>query len=267
MKTFQQLSDLSRRTALITGATGFLGRAFSESLCQLGCNLVLTDSSDAELEATASFLTSRYPVSASYLAVDLELTQAPQILHDHILKHHSSLDILINNAAFVGTSSLEGWSTSFPEQNFQTWDRALYLNLSVPFLLTQKLEPLLRLSPSASIVNIASIYSFIGSDPTLYLNTSLNNPAAYAASKGGLVQLTRWLSTVLAPQIRVNSISPGGLFRDQDPLFVERYIAKTPLNRMGTPEDIIGTLVFLCSDLSAWVTGQNIVVDGGYTVM
>ena len=267
MKTLQQLLDLSCRTALVTGATGFLGKAFSESLCQLGCNLVLTDFSDAELAASASYLTSTYPISASYLSVDLESSDASQVLYDHIRKNHSSLDILVNNAAFVGTSSLDGWSTTFPQQTFQTWDRAMYLNLSVPFLLSQKLEPLLKASRSASIVNIASIYSLIGPDPTLYLNTSLNNPAAYAASKGGLIQLTRWLSTVLAPQIRVNSISPGGLFRDQDPLFVERYTAKTPLNRMGTPEDIVGTLAFLCSDLSAWVTGQNIVVDGGYTIM
>ena len=94
----------------------------------------------------------------------------------------------------------------------------------------------------------------------------MNNPAAYAASKGGLLQFTRWCATVLAPEIRVNAITPGGVFRNQDGSFVERYIEKTPLKRMAREEDFKGVVSFLASDLSAYVTGQNIAVDGGWGV-
>lgn len=94
----------------------------------------------------------------------------------------------------------------------------------------------------------------------------MGNPAAYAASKGGLVQLTRWLATTLAPQVRVNSISPGGVFRNQPASFVERYKARTPLRRMATEDDFRGAIAYLTSDLSAYVTGQNLAVDGGWGV-
>jgi NAD(P)-dependent dehydrogenase (short-subunit alcohol dehydrogenase family) len=93
----------------------------------------------------------------------------------------------------------------------------------------------------------------------------MGNPAAYAASKGGVVQMTRWLSTVLAPSIRVNSISPGGIARAQSDTFVQRYVARTPMRRMGTEEDLKGAIAFFASDLSAWVTGENLMVDGGWT--
>ena len=93
----------------------------------------------------------------------------------------------------------------------------------------------------------------------------MGNPAAYAASKGGLIQLTRWLSTTLAPEIRVNSISPGGIFRNQPKKFIRRYLDKTPLSRMGHEDDVANTVIFLSSELSSYITGQNIIVDGGYS--
>ena len=119
-------------------------------------------------------------------------------------------------------------------------------------------------SGNASIINIGSIYGVYGPDPSLYQDLSLHNPAAYAASKGGLIQLTRWLATTLAPFVRVNSISPGGIFRNQPEEFVDRYSSKTPLGRMGTEEDIKGAIMYLATDLSNWVTGQNVLIDGGW---
>ena len=101
----------------------------------------------------------------------------------------------------------------------------------------------------------------------LYNGTDMGNPAAYAASKGGLLQLTRWLATVLAPDIRVNAITPGGVWRNQHEVFHKRYIERTPLKRMAGEEDLKGAVVYLASDLSSYVTGQNIIIDGGYTVL
>jgi NAD(P)-dependent dehydrogenase (short-subunit alcohol dehydrogenase family) len=173
---------------------------------------------------------------------------------------------LVNNAAFVGTSNLKGWVVPFEDQTIETWHRALEVNLAAPFHLCQKLSPLLRKSRGASIINIASIYGHCGPDWRLYDGTTMGNPAAYSASKGGLIQLTRWLSTTLAPFIRVNTISPGGVFRNQPECFTRQYEARTPLQRMATEDDFIGAVTFLATDLSRYVTGQNICVDGGWGV-
>jgi len=131
--------------------------------------------------------------------------------------------------------------------------------------LSQAFAPELQLGEGGNIINIASIYGELGPDWNLYKDTNMGNPAAYSASKGGLVQLTRWLATTLAPNIRVNSISPGGVFRNQPKVFVERYSVKTPLERMATEEDFIGVVAFLASDMSQYLTGQNIIVDGGWS--
>ena len=126
--------------------------------------------------------------------------------------------------------------------------------------------PALKASGHGSIINVASIYGLVGPDWRLYEETTLGNPAAYAASKGGLLQLTRWLATTLAPDIRVNAITPGGVFRDTPEPFLSRYVARTPLAPDGRPNRTSkGAIAYLASDLSAYVTGQNLVVDGGWT--
>jgi NAD(P)-dependent dehydrogenase (short-subunit alcohol dehydrogenase family) len=124
----------------------------------------------------------------------------------------------------------------------------------------------MKRSDGASIINVASIYGIVAPDYSLYGGTTMGNPAAYAASKGGLLQLTRWLATTLAPDVRVNAITPGGVFRNQNPDFVKRYEAKTPLGRMARESDFAGAVAYLASDMSGYVTGQNLVVDGGWSV-
>jgi len=113
---------------------------------------------------------------------------------------------------------------------------------------------------------MASIYGSNAPDYSLYEGTNMANPAAYAASKGGLIQLTRWLSSTIAPDIRVNAVSFGGVFRNQNNKFVKRYIAQTPMNRMATEEDVKGIIAYLSSDLSKYVTGQDFIIDGGWSI-
>ena len=143
------------------------------------------------------------------------------------------IDCLINCASLVGNSNLKGWTDSFDKQNIDTWEKAMSINLTSVFYLIQKCEFLLRKSKSPSIINIASIYGFAGQKPSLYEGTNYLTPAAYASSKGGLIQLTRYLATILSPQIRVNCISPGGIERNQNKEFISRYEQITPLQRMG----------------------------------
>jgi NAD(P)-dependent dehydrogenase (short-subunit alcohol dehydrogenase family) len=166
----------------------------------------------------------------------------------------------------VGSSNLQGWSTPFEEQSIETWRRAFEVNLTAAFHLCQLFAPQLRTSSNGTIINISSIYGGIGPDWGLYEGTLMGNPAAYSVSKGGLLQLTRWLSTTMAPLVRVNTISPGGIYRNQPDAFVKRYKSKTPLKRMATEDDFRGAIAYLATNMSRYVTGQNIIVDGGWGV-
>jgi len=213
----------------------------------------------------AETIRTNYNVETFPLVVDvsseIELRRVPEI----VTNRFGRLDILINCAALVGKSELQGWSTSFSEQSADTWRLALETNLTAIFILVQECADALAISGHGSVVNLGSIYGIVGPDLGIYEDTTLGNPAAYAASKGALLQLTRWLATVLAPRVRVNSLSPGGLTRDQPLVFQKRYAARTPLTRMGTEQDLKGAVAYLASDLSSYVTGHNLVVDGGWT--
>lgn len=250
---------------MITGATGALGSVMADTLAELGAELLLVDRPGSNFEDLTASLTGRWGVNVECQVCDLEHQSQRTELITKLKDSGKGLNILINNAAFVGTSNLTGWGVPFEEQTVETWRRALEINLTAIFELCQGLTPLLKEAQGASIINIASIYGFIGPDWGIYEGTSMSNPAAYGASKGGLIQFTRWLATSISPKVRVNSISPGGVFRGQPTLFVHRYEAKTPLGRMATEDDFRGVIAFLGSDMASYITGQNLVVDGGFS--
>jgi NAD(P)-dependent dehydrogenase (short-subunit alcohol dehydrogenase family) len=256
--------DLSGRVALITGGGGHIGGAFADALAELGAAICVLDVSEQGCLDTVHRLSSR-GVPVSTLVVDLADPAAVLDVPNRIRQEARRLDILVNCAAMVGTAHVPGWATRFEDQRLDAWQGALDINLTAPFLLVQACRPLLDKSPHASVVNVASIYGLVGPDWRLYEGTPLGNPAAYAVSKGGLLQLTRWLATALAPAIRVNAITPGGVYRQSPEPFLSRYVTRTPLRRMATEEDLKGAIVYLASDLSAYVTGHNLVVDGGWT--
>jgi NAD(P)-dependent dehydrogenase (short-subunit alcohol dehydrogenase family) len=264
MKTIAELMDMKGRRALITGATGGIGRVIAQTLAELGADLILVDRPGSDYAPIAHEIKQFGPVAVTNIDCDLEMQADRTRLIQLVLDDGAGLDVLINNAAFVGTSGLQGWVTAFEQQSVETWRRALEVNLTAAFDLAKGLSPALRKSGHGSIINVASIYASLGPDYSLYEGTSMGNPAAYAASKGGLVQLTRWLSTTLAPDVRVNAISPGGVFRNQPDAFVQRYEARTPLGRMASEDDFKGAVAYLSSDLSAYVTGENLMVDGGW---
>jgi NAD(P)-dependent dehydrogenase (short-subunit alcohol dehydrogenase family) len=264
MKTIAELINMKGRRALITGANGAIGRVIGLTLAELGADLILVDRPDSDYESILREIRRIRPVTIKTIDCNLESQVDRAQLVQLVLNDGMGLDILVNNAAFVGTSSLTGWVTPFEEQSVETWRRALEVNLTAAFDLVKGFAPVLKNSGHGSIINIASIYGLLGPDYNLYSDTTMGSPAAYAASKGGLIQLTRWLSTTLAPNIRVNSISPGGVFRNQPYNFVKRYEERTPLGRMATEEDFKGAIAYLASDMSAYVTGVNQMVDGGW---
>ena len=256
---------LEGRRALVTGACGGLGRVIAQTLAELGAELVLLDCNYKGLIDLSTEIQSIWGVDTVVYNCDLESQSARDTLIADLLMK-GRIDILINNAAFVGTSDLKGWSVPFANQSTDTWRRAIEVNLTAVFHLCQGLAPLIQTNGKGSIINIGSIYGSFGPDWGLYEGTSMSNPAAYGVSKGGLLQLTRWLATTLAPRVRVNAISPGGIFRGQLKDFVLRYEARTPLGRMASEDDFRGAVAFLATDMSAYVTGQNLLVDGGWGV-
>lgn len=258
------VSDFSLvgRIGLITGGLGPLGWALACDLAEAGARVLAVDLPDQ----VQRLRTAPAPAGIEAIACDLLVPQNLNSLVARVEQEAFGLSFLINNAAFTGGSHLTGYACAFEDQSDEAFDAALALNLSVPFRLSRRLTGSLRRSGHGTIVNIASIYGLVGPDLGLYEGTTMGNPAGYAASKGGLVQLTRYLSTVLAPEIRVNCVSPGGIFRGQDPHFVEKYEAKTPLGRMAKEEDLLGAVRWLVSGESSYVTGQVIAIDGGWTV-
>lgn len=255
MTTVQALQDLSGRNALVVGGAGHIGWTAVETLTEMGATVRVWDLETAHRTDEAASL------GVSCLALDIADDVAVKTAAADIGK----LDILVHAAALAGTSDLSGWSVPFAEQSVDTWRKALDVNLTSAFKIVQSLEGQLRASGHGAVILISSIYGMVGADWGLYEGTGLGNPGAYAASKGGMLQLTRWLSTALAPDVRVNAISPGGIFRDQPENFVKAYSDRTPLGRMGTETDLKGAIAYLGSDLSAYVTGHNLVVDGGWT--
>ncbi|PAW77377.1 MAG: short-chain dehydrogenase [Verrucomicrobia bacterium Tous-C9LFEB] len=265
MKTLHELMTLKGRAALITGGAGHIGSAIAGGLAELGADIVILDMDQSKADATAGSLRQEYGVRTFGIAADLGQEAPLRQVPAQIEKELGRLDILIHAAALVGTSNLKGWAVPFAQQSAETWDDALRVNLTSSFILSQACADLLATSGKGSIINLSSIYGMVAPDLSLYAGTNLGNPAAYAASKAGLLQLTKWLSTVLAPKVRVNAITPGGIWRGQAEAFVAAYTKKTPLARMGTEEDLKGAAAYLASDLSAYVTGHNLVVDGGWT--
>jgi len=266
MTTLKQQMTLKGRLALITGASGNLGRSIADTLAELGADLLLIDLPNCGLESFSKEVALKWGIKAEYYFCDLESQEYRKKTFDDICKKYSKLNILINNAAFVGTTKLDGWITPFQYQSLDSWRRAIEVNLTATFHLCQVFTPRLKVSESPSIINIGSIHGMYAPDWRIYEGTSMGSDAAYGVSKFGLIQLTRWLATTLAPEIRANAVSPGGIFRNQPETFVRRYEEHTPLKRMATEDDFKGIIAFLSSDLSRYVTGQNIAIDGGWGI-
>jgi NAD(P)-dependent dehydrogenase (short-subunit alcohol dehydrogenase family) len=263
MRTITELASLDNRIALITGGFGKIGSIIGETLAELGAELLIVDLPNSKKDECTLY--KKFKNRITIFECDIEQEKERNDLIYLIKQKYEYLDILVNNAAFLGEADLEGWVTDFEHQSLETWRRCLEVNLTCPFHLIQGFLPLLKNSNSPSVINISSIYGIVGPNWSLYDETNMGNPAAYAASKGGLIQLTRWLSTTLAPNVRVNAVAPGGVYRNQPQNFITKYEARTPLKKMAKEENFKGVIAYLASNLSEYVTGQTLIVDGGFT--
>jgi len=245
---------LDGRKAVVNGSTGHLGRAFAHALVAAGARLVLAGRSESALEALAAAL------GDSVLAVrpgDLTIPGAVDALFTGL----EEVDILVNAAG-------AGRDAPFESLTAEDMDEVYALNVTAPVLCAQAALPIMRARGGGKIVSIGSIYGTVAANPAIYADAPgmVSCSPAYAASKSALTNLTRDLAVRLAPDnIQVNLLSPGGVEAGQPEPFRRAYEQRTPARRMATPEDMAGPLVFLCSPASDYITGQNLVVDGGLT--
>ena len=266
MRTVSELMDLGGRRAVVTGGAGHIGRVISEALVELGATVSILDLDENDCRSESDRLNGFRAGSAHPFACDLMDEASTRQTIRAAINGMNGLEILIHAAAYVGTNQVPGWAVPFEEQTTGAWEDALRVNLTSAFVMVQEAAPTLAETRHGSVIFFGSIYGLVGPDNRLYEGTSMAQPAGYAASKGGLIQLMRYLATTLAPDIRVNTIVPGGVWRGQDEKFHARYRERTPLARMATENDMAGAVAYLASDMSAYVTGQNLIVDGGWTV-
>ncbi len=252
---------LQGKLAIVTGGAGLYGQHIVRALAEGGATVVVASRNVVANEEFAQKLRSE---NLKVVAERCDLAQESEIraLRDSVLAKYGKLDILFNNSVARGGGDLRHTTAS-------DWDSVMSINSKGLFLASQILSEPMQEQRSGSIVNIASIYGMVGPRFSIYEGTSMQNPIDYAFAKGGMIQMTRYLASYLAPYgVRVNALSPGGYWtRDMPESFVRNYCQSTPMGRLAADDDIKGPAVFLASDASRYVTGQNLAVDGGWTAI
>ena len=262
-------SSLNGKTAIITGGAGTLGKHFSEGLASCGSHVVIADRNKNEAEILASDLTRRYGQQCISIECDVSEPASVNSMVDEVVKQFGDIHVLHNNAASK-SSDLEAFFAPFEEYTLDQWREVTKVNLDGMFLVAQAVgRKMVEQNRGGSIIQTASIYGLLGSDSRIYegssyMGTAINTPAVYSTSKAAVIGLTKYLATYWADKnIRVNCITPGGAESGQNDIFKEKYSKRVPLGRMAQPEEIVGALLYLASNASSYVTGQNIIVDGG----
>ena len=258
--------DLSGRTAIVTGAAGILGPQFASALAEMGARVALVDVDRDRCRTAAAEVARDFATETRAIVADVRDEAAVAEAVREVLAGWGAVDVLVCGAA----AKSKGYFQPLFEYDLSDWNDVMSVNLTAAMLFAKHVGPAMVERGRGSIINIASIYGVVGPDPSLYegssyLGRSINTPPVYAASKGAIVNFTRYLATTLAPHVRANCISPGGVFSGQNDTFRERYAARTPMGRMARPEELRGVVAFLASDASSYVTGHNLVVDGGWT--
>jgi NAD(P)-dependent dehydrogenase (short-subunit alcohol dehydrogenase family) len=265
----KNIFSLEGKTAIVTGAAGLIGQTQCKVLSDFGATVAVCD---IDMEKSEKISTS---LNLNSFAVLLDVTNEDSIkrVENTILSKTNSIDILINNAAindiFISNSSVLEQSM-FENYSLKLWKKSLDVNLTGTFLCCKIFGSEMAKKGKGSIINIASTYGIVGPDQSIYTNENgkqkfFKSPS-YPAGKGAIINFTRYLASYWGKKgVRVNTLSPGGVENGQDEFFKKNYSKKTMLGRMAKPEDYSGAIVFLASDASSYMTGTNLIVDGGWT--
>lgn len=252
-----ELFSLDGKVALVTGGAGLYGRQIAEALAEARARTFMASRNLDKLRAQAGiFREAGLDVTA--LEFDQGSEQSILGLLEQVVREAGGVDVLVNNSVL---RPMADWSS--PAADFAT---SMQVNATGMFLMTRTFGEHMAQRGGGSIINVGSIQGMVGPDFTLYEGLDWGSPPDYFFHKGGMINFSRYAASKLGPRgVRVNTISPGGFFADQDPRFVERYNRRTFLGRMANRSDLKGTIVFLASDASRYITGANIPVDAGYT--
>jgi NAD(P)-dependent dehydrogenase (short-subunit alcohol dehydrogenase family) len=264
-----ELFSLRGKTAIVTGALGLIGKEHCKALSEAGANVVVADLNEETCKEFASTLSTE-SIGLSLNVADKDSVES---VRDKIIEKFGHIDVLVNNAAIndmFESPKAASEQSKFENYPLELWQKSLDVNLTGVFLCSQVFGKVMADQKSGSIINIASTYGITAPDQSLYIKEdgtqAFYKPPAYSATKGGVIMFTRFLASYWGKEgVRVNTLSPGGVENNQDEFFVNKYSAKTPLNRMASPTDYKGAVVFLASDASSYMTGANLIVDGGWT--
>ena len=270
----QEKFDLTGRVAVVTGGVGLLGAEFCRTLAEAGAAVAVVDLNASASQAVADSLTNS---GYKALALTTDITQPDSVnaAVEKVLSAFGRLDILVNSAAldpkFDPDAVNKGITPgAFEDYPLDLWNSALNVNLTGMFLMTQAcVRPMIEQGKKGSIINICSTYGLNGPDQRIYIKEGKRvafKPIYYTVTKAGVMGFTKYLAAYYAEtEIRVNALTPGGVFNNHEDYFVKNYSAKTILGRMAKKDEMNGALLFLASDASSYMTGNNVVVDGGWT--
>ena len=266
---FRNLFDLSGKVAIVTGGLGILGRGFCRGLAEFGASVAVVDLDEDTCGHFAQDVAQDTGAQVVGLGCDVSNPTSVQSMVGQVVDRLGGVHILHNNAASK-SANLDAFFAPFEEYALDEWRKITAVNLDGMFLVAQAVgAQMIRQGTGGSIIQTASIYGILGPDHRIYegsfyLGRQINTPAVYSASKAAVVGLSRHLATYWAEQgIRVNTLTPGGVESGQNDSFKARYAARVPLSRMAHADEMVGALIYLASDASSYVTGQNIIVDGG----
>ena len=255
--------SLKNKIAFVTGACGLLGAEITRALASAGAFTVLMDINNSAGKRLESEL-KKNGCQAVYEYFDITALQDIDVCCAALKAKYGSMDIMVN-CAYPRT---EDWANPVEELSCDSWRKNIDMHLNGAAWLSRSVALIMKKQGGGSLINIASIYGVVGNDFTVYEGTSMTGPMAYAAIKGGIVNLTRYMASYFgAFNVRVNVVCPGGIYNNQDSIFVQKYSKKTPLKRMGRPEEVATTVLFLASDAASYITGATIMVDGGWTAI
>jgi NAD(P)-dependent dehydrogenase (short-subunit alcohol dehydrogenase family) len=266
-----QRFDLTGKVVVITGGTGLLGSAYSEAMAEHGAQVVMADLPAANPAGKAAAI--RTPAGPGAVGIDCDVSIEADVvgLFQQVMTRFGRVDVVLNNAAATGEHLMRQGAvfTSFEESTLAVWESAIRVNLTGVYLVAREGgKAMLASGAGGSLINVSSTYGVVGPDHRIYEGMKFNSLASYAAAKAGVHGLTRWLATYWGDKgIRVNTLVPGGVENQHDPEFVRRYAERAPLRRMARRQDMVGMMVFLASDASAYCTGQQYFVDGGWTAV
>jgi NAD(P)-dependent dehydrogenase (short-subunit alcohol dehydrogenase family) len=266
MKKVKQLFSLENRNVVVAGGAGQIGFAMVQILSDAGANVYIAD---LDVEMANQKVNAHEELKGKVNIIQLDVSKSSSV--DAFYQQLGDIKVhgLVNCFHFKGNTrkldTTSNFFSGFEEYPEEAWDLVHDVNLKGSFLFSQKLLPKMK-NCGAAIVNVSSTYGIVSANKSIYGTSGINSPVAYATSKAALINLTRYMATHLADEgVRVNCLSPGGVFNNQSEDFLQNYCEKTPLKRMANAEDYQGAILYLISSASSYMTGANLIVDGGWT--